>query len=304
MRMQATTFLVALSIGGVLFAGCSRESDTSPPTVHYGQDPCDVCKMIISEQRYAAALVVDDDGYIEKLTFDDIGCMLDARDHARGTILAAYVNDYNDKEWIDAEQAVYVYSNDLHTPMAFGVASFRSGTDAEKLQQNYDGELLTFDEVNERFLAGELTISPGEDAPGPGSMGRDVQEARDSYKRQTIKSQYATKQCTLSDVDGDVIVALTAPQSPKVGKQPIAFLVLHGSNQNALRPLEDCILTIEPAMPYMGHGSSGNENPQRTDEALHRGLVNFTMPGEWIVHVTIEHGTSTATVDFAFEVTK
>ena len=60
---------------------------------------------------------------------------------------------------------------------------------------------------------------------------------------------------------------------------------------------------IEPDLPSMGHGSPGNEQPQLVSENLYRGLVNFTMAGPWLVHVSFtEHGRELGRTAFSFEV--
>ena len=48
--------------------------EAQPPEIHYGEDVCDACGMLISEAKFAAASV-DQDGTAHK--FDDIGDLLD-----------------------------------------------------------------------------------------------------------------------------------------------------------------------------------------------------------------------------------
>ena len=51
-----------LAAGLILASGCGRRSDTGPPELHYGQDVCAACNMIVSEERFAAAVVARIDG--------------------------------------------------------------------------------------------------------------------------------------------------------------------------------------------------------------------------------------------------
>jgi len=303
MNKRIAFIMVVVIMAGGWLSACDREPTTAPPTVQYGVDPCHVCKMIISDERYASALIVDDNGVTEKYKFDDIGCMLDARKIVSGEILAAYVREYNDKTWVEAQQAEYVYSTQLHTPMAFGVAAFDSRAEAVAMERETDGEMLTFEQVHARFLAGDLTIDPS----GGTSKARGEDHSDSSSDTPTVESlqaRYTTKQCTLKHLDDPVMVALQAPTTPKVGKQPFELLVFQVDDSDTLRPFDPAEVHIEPDMPAMGHGSSGNEQPGVDKPGHYRGMVNFTMPGEWVVHVTIQHKTSTATVDFAFEVTQ
>ena len=44
----------------VLLASCSaRPGEPQPPEINFGQDTCDACGMIISEARFAAAIVLN-----------------------------------------------------------------------------------------------------------------------------------------------------------------------------------------------------------------------------------------------------
>jgi nitrous oxide reductase accessory protein NosL len=50
--------------------GGAPGAEPTPPTIHYGEDICDICGMIISEERHAASYVTEDGvGH----AFDDIG---------------------------------------------------------------------------------------------------------------------------------------------------------------------------------------------------------------------------------------
>ena len=63
-------------------AGCGGAADTTqPPEILYGQDVCDECDMIISEEKYAAAYWTEEG---EARRFDDVGEMLVF--HGRGRV--------------------------------------------------------------------------------------------------------------------------------------------------------------------------------------------------------------------------
>ena len=102
--------------------GCDSRDETGPPTLHLGSDVCDSCKMIISDQNFAAACVVrSTDGRARTAAFDDIGCLLAyQRTLTDGTIELRYVADYDYGTWLDAAEAFYVRSPDVRSPMASG----------------------------------------------------------------------------------------------------------------------------------------------------------------------------------------
>ena len=69
------TFLTGVLVGPILLAGCGGESATAgPPEISYGRDTCHRCGMIVSDERYAAALVATDG---TTRVFDDIGEMVE-----------------------------------------------------------------------------------------------------------------------------------------------------------------------------------------------------------------------------------
>jgi nitrous oxide reductase accessory protein NosL len=124
--------------------GGAPSAEPTPPTIHYGEDICDICGMIISEERHAAAYVTQDGvGHV----FDDIGDLVRAYLVAQEEVTAFFVHDYQDKVWLRAETAHYVLSEELTTPMASGLAAFASSQEAQALATNLQGQVLTFEDL-------------------------------------------------------------------------------------------------------------------------------------------------------------
>jgi copper chaperone NosL len=98
-------------------------AEPSPPTIHYGEDVCEFCGMIITEERYAAGYLTKDGA---DHIFDDIGNMFRAHVQNQAEVTAFFVHDYEEQTWIRAETAYYVLSRELPTPMASGLVAFRS----------------------------------------------------------------------------------------------------------------------------------------------------------------------------------
>lgn len=144
--------LLLLLAGGAL--ACRQESaGPQPPMIYYGEDLCDYCGMIISEKRFAAGAVVRlGDGRTETRKFDDIGGLfLYLDEHPELEVLARYVHDYRTGEWLPAEEAVYVFHPELHSPMGHNVAAFRDRSAAERFVRERGGEVIPFAELAERF---------------------------------------------------------------------------------------------------------------------------------------------------------
>ncbi len=149
-------FLFALLSLSLLVA-CGGGSDLNePPDIRYGEDVCERCLMIINEARYAAAYVTPDG---EPRLFDDIGGMAAHIDEALDDgapedgvpedVAVYWVHDYDTEEWLKAEEAFYVESEDLATPMGFGIVAFAVRERAEEWAAEQGGTLRSYSELFE-----------------------------------------------------------------------------------------------------------------------------------------------------------
>lgn len=128
----------------VLLAGCGGPPPTGPVPIAYGEDPCDICRMIISEARYAAEARFPG-GKVEK--YDDVGCLAERLARGGEAPIGMWVADHATSAWIPAEQAYFVLSETLPTPMGSGVAAFTARASAEEFAPKNRGRLIAFDEV-------------------------------------------------------------------------------------------------------------------------------------------------------------
>ena len=139
-----------------LFSACAQgASSPEPPEIRYGEDICDGCSMIISDARFAEAYAheVSPERY-ESKAFDDIGGMLlHAQKHADDAVAEWYVHDYGSEEWVDAKQATFVMSDDLHTPMGYGIIAYADATAAESTAAEVNGMVMTWDELRAAEIA-------------------------------------------------------------------------------------------------------------------------------------------------------
>lgn len=154
------TLMSALFI--VLLTACSGTTITpdTPPEIVYGEDVCDQCGMIISDERFAASVVIETaPSEFEHRIFDDIGGMFEfVMENNDIEIASYYVHDYSSREWLDARDAYFVKSDGLLTPMSFGLVACAQQVDAEVLAREWNGDVLTFTELHE-VLFGSIVES-------------------------------------------------------------------------------------------------------------------------------------------------
>jgi len=126
--------LLLLALIMLVGVGCGQSVNTDePPKIVYGQDVCDRCTMIISEEKYAAAYWTETG---EARRFDDIGGMLAHITTESEEVASYWVHDFETAEWLRAEEATYVTDGDLITPMGFGIVAFADEELAQAMANN------------------------------------------------------------------------------------------------------------------------------------------------------------------------
>jgi copper chaperone NosL len=135
--------LLALVATAMLVAACGSEDTSGPPDIQYGRDICVQCNMIISEAKFATAYRTVDGA--EKI-FDDIGGMVI---HLRTTgdelsAGEAWVHDFNTEEWIGAEEAFYVPTTSVSSPMGHSILAFASEAAAGSFAHDVGAEVIDF----------------------------------------------------------------------------------------------------------------------------------------------------------------
>ena len=269
---RAPLFLAVIVGLPAALSGCVREDPLTPPRVRFGDDVCAVCHMIVSDERFAAALGLRDDrDRVHKPVFDDIGCMFE---HEAANpdmeVVARHIRHAETREWLNATTAVYAHSPDIHTPMGYGVAAYTTRSQAEAALAGKRGEVITFPEARRRVLSGEGVIAPVEPA---------MPEAPADPEAEALLTLEGGRQLRLTR---------RSPGALTHGKHPFELdAALRTSAGAAWEPASGLRFEITPWMPSMNHGSPGNEHPAHTGSGRHQGVVNLTMGGAWEVRVVV-----------------
>jgi copper chaperone NosL len=137
----------AILVVAAILLGCSRrQADLTPPELQLGQIDCAQCGMTVSDDRYAAAAIVETSAG-DRLTkiFDDVGCLAAyEREQHDGTVLARYVKDYNTRAWLKADQAFYVRARSIQSPMGYGLLATADTDAAHTIAGNKNGKVTRF----------------------------------------------------------------------------------------------------------------------------------------------------------------
>lgn len=125
--------------------GNAQQWPPKPASIHLGEDSCAECKMIISEERYGAQLY--ERGKPVQV-FDDYGCLLIRRSTFDSNQRVIYVRSFEDASWLREEQAFYVVSKNISSPMGYGIAAFAAKQSAARFAQGLgDSEIYSLSEL-------------------------------------------------------------------------------------------------------------------------------------------------------------
>lgn len=138
--------MISLMLTAIVFLSCN----TDPQPLQYGKDACYTCKMTLVDKKFGAELVTAK-GKVYK--FDDVNCMVNFINsgYLEGeTLEHKLVVDYTQSgKLIPAEEAFYLKSDQIRSPMASEVAAFETEKVMLKHKEKFKaiylgwGELLT-----------------------------------------------------------------------------------------------------------------------------------------------------------------
>ena len=144
--LDRRSFTAGALLAPLVLVGCGGDQAdvTAPPEISYGRDTCHRCGMIISDDRYAAALVAAD-GTSE--VYDDVGEMLQSVSETGLNGRRAWVHDWSSRQWIDATAAIFIRTAPELTPMGTGYIAFERPQDAAAFASEPGAVPLTWEEV-------------------------------------------------------------------------------------------------------------------------------------------------------------
>jgi copper chaperone NosL len=134
-----------------LVAGCQPVDRNSPPPLRFGQEACSQCRMIISDDRFAAALTTEAG---DTAKFDDVGCLVKHEAGGFQASTAYWVRDLRADLWLDAREAMFVRSKTIASPMGFGLAAMRTQPAAGEFDGDSHPRTIRFHELPGLIAAG------------------------------------------------------------------------------------------------------------------------------------------------------
>lgn len=122
--------------------------NVKPEPLTMGKDACYTCKMTLMDNKFGAEIVTKK-GKIYK--FDDLNCMINFNKSGyepEENIAHRLVVDFMQTDkLIDATKALYCKSAKINSPMGSQTAAFEKKTDLEKFNSEWQGIILTWNEL-------------------------------------------------------------------------------------------------------------------------------------------------------------
>jgi copper chaperone NosL len=136
MPLRITAFLTAL----LLLGAC----ETGPREITVGAEECSHCRMIVSEDRFAAQVRTEQG---RTHVFDSIECLVeyvqDAERQQGEQFSGMWVSNFLDPgSWLEARQAYYLQSPELRSPMGLNLSAYATEGDLHAHRSEFGGEVF------------------------------------------------------------------------------------------------------------------------------------------------------------------
>lgn len=147
---KMTKIIITISVALLLLSSCKIE----PQPIDYGNESCHFCSMTIVDNQHAAQIVTDKG---KAYNYDSIECMMnDLKNEGPNAGAIFLVNDYQKPgELIDATRTFYLLGSEIPSPMGAFLSASKTFDAAKSMQREYQGEILTWDELKVRAESNE-----------------------------------------------------------------------------------------------------------------------------------------------------
>ena len=137
--MKKLIFLV-IALGALI--SCNK----GPKEIAYGEQECHFCRMTIVDKQYAAQIV---NGKGKSYNFDAAECMINyTKGIDKDKVSLQLVTDYNNPEnLIEVENATFIISAEMPSPMGANLTAVSSMEEADLLLKDKSGEIYNWEEL-------------------------------------------------------------------------------------------------------------------------------------------------------------
>ena len=144
MKNKVSSFAIFLAVS--LLTACS----SGPQEIDYGNDGCHFCKMTIVDKIHGAQLITDK-GKVFK--YDAAECILNYMSQTPDLKIGSIHTNFYEapSEFISTDEATFLISENLPSPMGANLTAFKTKESAEKMLAEKGGKLYTWDELKDHL---------------------------------------------------------------------------------------------------------------------------------------------------------
>lgn len=137
----------AIIITGMLLScltACTEQ--VKPVAIKLNKDECAHCKMTLTDARFAVELITPKNRIY---TFDDIACLKRyLKENTRDEKTTIWISDYqNQGQFVKIEEAFFVQSNEIHSPMGGHTIAFAGTEIANEFALKYATKVNTWNQL-------------------------------------------------------------------------------------------------------------------------------------------------------------
>lgn len=137
--------LSLLTLMLIALVGCGESNPDAPPEIRLGDSICIECGMIVSDERFGTATIVEGYRGSQALIFDDYNCQRNFElKHPDLKIMTRWSRDYETLEWFHTGDGWFVESVQIRSPMASNLAGFAALERAETYSDTVEGRVIRF----------------------------------------------------------------------------------------------------------------------------------------------------------------
>lgn len=129
----------------IISCGCGR----SQVNIEYGKDNCHYCQMRIMDPKFGTEAITDK-GRCYK--FDSSECLLRYLKDTKKSHSHIYVTSFDNPEsLINAQDAYFLVTSKMPSPMGGNLNAFASKAKAEEYQEKNGGDIYDWNGINEEY---------------------------------------------------------------------------------------------------------------------------------------------------------
>jgi copper chaperone NosL len=149
-ELHMTGKIALVVLASTFISSCSAQG---PSPIQFGKDECTHCKMTLTDQKFGAEIITTTNKVYK---YDDVNCLvnyLKAYPEIGKKVISIYLVDYSKTgNFVLANEAFFLYSDEIRSPMGSAIAAFSTSNDRDEIKKKLTlSESLAWEKVKTRY---------------------------------------------------------------------------------------------------------------------------------------------------------